>query len=72
MPNILLDEKILPELIMSEATPKNLAASALRILTDKSRRKTFERAFENLRAIIGPKGCLAKSAEIILASLQKY
>src|SRR6202023_4236950 len=50
--NIILDEKVMPELLQREATPKNLADALLAILHDTPERRRQCDAFARLDAIM--------------------
>ena len=66
MPNILLDRKIIPELIMSDATPARIAAEAVALLKSPARQAEMKRAFEKLRQQLGAPGVIRRAAEAIL------
>lgn len=65
MPNILLDEKVIPELVMGDATPEKIAAEALAILGDKARQEGMKRSFGVLRSKLGSPGVIRRVAENI-------
>ncbi|TFH30233.1 MAG: hypothetical protein E4H00_05510 [Myxococcales bacterium] len=53
MPNIILDEPVVPELIQGNATPEALAAELLALLDDSERRaKTVKRLAEVRKALV--------------------
>ena len=66
MPNMLLDERAIPELVMEQAEPKTIAQEALSILTDQPRQSKMKAAFEKLRAKLGQRGVIDKVARQIL------
>lgn len=66
MPNMLLEERVLPELVMEQAEPKTIAQEALSILTDQSRQSKMKAAFEKLRVKLGQPGVIEKVAREIL------
>jgi lipid-A-disaccharide synthase len=66
MPNILLDEKIIPELVMADANPQTVAAAALEILRDPPRQARMKRAFARLKAELGAPGAVRRAADAIV------
>jgi lipid-A-disaccharide synthase len=68
MPNLLLDDKIIPELVMKDASPARIAAEALAILRDPSRQSAMKHAFIQLRQKLGRPGVIRRAAEAILGS----
>jgi lipid-A-disaccharide synthase len=67
MPNLLLDQKIIPELVMSDANPKKIAAEAVAILQDPSRPEKMRHAFAALRQKLGDPGVIHSAAEAIVS-----
>jgi lipid-A-disaccharide synthase len=66
MPNILLDEKVVPELVMGEANPEKIAGEALSILKDGARQEKMKNSFAKLKSQLGSEGVIRKVAEAIL------
>lgn len=66
MPNLLLEEKAIPELVMSEANPEKIAEEALSILQEKTRQDKMRAAFERLKRKLGSPGVTSRCAEAIL------
>ncbi|MBN3033103.1 MAG: lipid-A-disaccharide synthase [Candidatus Saganbacteria bacterium] len=66
MPNILLDEKIIPELVMGDATPRTIAAAALEILRDPDRQAAMKKAFARLKTGLGAPGAVRRAASAIV------
>lgn len=66
MPNLLLEEKVVPELVMEEANPERIAGEALSILKDKSRQEKMKGSFEKLRTKLGSPGVIQRCARAIL------
>ncbi|MFA6548723.1 MAG: lipid-A-disaccharide synthase [Candidatus Margulisiibacteriota bacterium] len=66
MPNMLLEERAIPELVMEQAEPTVIAREALSILTDQSRQSKMKAAFEKLRVKLGQPGVIEKVARAIL------
>lgn len=69
MPNILADEPLFPEFIQDAATPGNIAAAALDLLGDESRRKRIEEGMARVIASLGPAGASRRAAEAIASLL---
>lgn len=67
MPNILLDEKVVPELVMQEAEPQKIAAEALDILRQSSRQEEMKEKFAKLRRMLGQPGVVARIASRLLS-----
>jgi len=67
MPNLLLDEKVVPELIMGDANPENISREALAILKDPARAEQMKENFFQLRSHLGQPGVITRIAEKILS-----
>jgi len=67
MPNLLLEERIVPELVMKDATPKAIAEEALAIINQADRQKSIKEAFERLRGKLGEPGVISRAAKAILS-----
>ncbi|MFH1387158.1 MAG: lipid-A-disaccharide synthase [bacterium] len=67
MPNILLDKKVIPELVMADANPEKIAAEALSILKYPDRSAKMKASFEQLKTLLGAPGVIAKTAKAILS-----
>ena len=65
LPNILLDRKVLPELIQHDANPSRIAQELREILEDSGKDAQL-RAFTELDAILGPSECLERTADLLL------
>lgn len=65
MPNMLLDEKVVPELVMKDANPETVALEALSILSNDSRREKMKASFDKLRIQLGSPGVIAQSAKAV-------
>lgn len=69
MPNILAGQRIVPELAQFDARPARIAAEALALLRDDSRRAAMS---ANLRAVasqLGEPGAIGRVAEVVLQML---
>ena len=69
MPNILLDAPVIPELVMSAATPTKIAQVALDILNDQPRQDEMKHSFDRLRGQLGEPGVIARCAAAIVGHL---
>ena len=69
MPNILLDERIVPELTMEKASPELIASTALALLRDRPEQERMRAAFQRLRRQLGAPGVIARVADAILKAL---
>jgi len=66
MPNMLLDERVIPELVMEQAEPKVIAQEALSIILDKEKQAKMKSSFDKLRSTLGQPGVIEKVAREIL------
>jgi len=66
MPNILLNECVVPELTMSRANPKEISREAIYILRDQGHSRQIQNAFSRLRASLGSPGVIRRCAQAIL------
>ncbi len=69
LPNILVDRMIVPEILAADATPENVAAEALDILTNLERRDRMRQDLLEVRSRLGEPGVSARTAEIALEML---
>ena len=65
MPNILANEEVFPEFIQHAATPGNIAAAALDLLRDETRRDRLKAKLAELVKTLGPPGASARAAQAI-------
>ncbi len=65
MPNMLMEEKVIPELVMQNANPQTIAAEALHILQEEKLQQKMQQQFEALRQKLGQTGVIAKCAKAI-------
>ena len=63
MPNILLNKKAVPELVMKNADPQKIADEALSILKDLARREEMAKDFSALRSLLGKPGVIQRAAK---------
>ena len=66
MPNYILDEKIIPELVMKDANPDTVANEAVSILKDPARQQKMKGAFKRLRDQLGSPGVISRCARSII------
>jgi lipid-A-disaccharide synthase len=66
MPNILLGERIVPELLQHETTGERFAAEALAILEDPERARRIRADLARVRPLLGQDGALDRAAGLIL------
>lgn len=71
MPNLLLEEKIIPELVMKEANPEKIAEESLSILKDNSRQEKMRTSFVKLRSKLGEPGVISRCAKAIVTEIKK-
>ncbi len=67
MPNLVANERIVPELILKDATPKKLAKEALNLLQNKDAREKMKKGFEKVKSLLGQPGVINKVARDILS-----
>lgn len=67
MPNILLDEKVIPELVMQDANPQKIADETIAILKDPARQEKMKRSFITLKEKLGQPGVIARVARAVLS-----
>jgi len=71
MPNILANEKIIPEFVMDNANAENLANEAISILKDKTRAAEIKHGLKQVNALLGNPGVVSKVARGIIDFLLK-
>ncbi|MFC1571705.1 lipid-A-disaccharide synthase [Candidatus Margulisiibacteriota bacterium] len=67
MPNLLLNEKAIPELVMKDANPDKIASEAIAILEHDSRRQQMNASLAKLKTMLGGPGAISRCAEAILS-----
>lgn len=67
MPNILLDEAAIPELVMEQVNPQKIAEESIEIMRDASRRQKMTASFDKLRGKLGSPGVIKRVASAILS-----
>jgi lipid-A-disaccharide synthase len=66
MPNILADEEIYPEFVQNAATSENIAAAALELLQNESRRVQIKKRLAEVVSSLGGPGATVRAATAIL------
>jgi lipid-A-disaccharide synthase len=66
MPNILLNGRVIPEVIQEEVTSERLATIALEILSDPARRSAMSEQLRRAGSILGHSGTIKRVARSIL------
>lgn len=67
MVNILLGRRLVPELLQKEATPENIAGTALSLLKDKQQLASVKEELLGIRGRLGRPGVAVRAAGIILS-----
>ena len=67
MPNILADEEIFPEFVQNAATPENIAAAALELLQNETRRRQIKKHLAEVVSSLGGPGANDRAATAILS-----
>jgi lipid-A-disaccharide synthase len=66
MPNILLGEKVIPELIQRDFSIARLVAETLDILENKTRAQLIRAKLREIPAMLGTEGAIVRAATLIL------
>jgi len=66
MPNILLEQKVIPELVMDQATPETIAQEAVAMINDSARQQNMRASFDALKNKLGSPGVISRCAQSIL------
>ncbi|MFC1637700.1 lipid-A-disaccharide synthase [Candidatus Margulisiibacteriota bacterium] len=66
MPNLLLEEKAIPELVMAEANPQRIAQEAIAILQNHARQEKMRASFARLKTQLGSAGVISRCARAVL------
>jgi lipid-A-disaccharide synthase len=66
MPNILLNERVVPELLQESFTVEALVEEASALLDDPKRVADMRRSLARIPAVLGGKGAIERSARAIL------
>lgn len=71
MPNLILGERVVPELVQGDASPERIAAEARPLLFDRDRAERMRQALGRVRARLGEPGAAARTAEIAVRMLAR-
>jgi lipid-A-disaccharide synthase len=69
LPNILLQRKIVPELVQTEATPENLRRELDQVLNNPAVRCAQIKGFDDLETLLGESDAITKTAELALKTI---
>jgi lipid-A-disaccharide synthase len=69
MPNLILGERAIPELIQRDANPRTIAGQTTRLLSDSNDRRQMLEKLKKLKTSLGKSGCANKIATQILTEL---
>ena len=67
--NIVAEERVVPEFIQFNATPKKIVPEAISLLTDEERRRKIKEDLKRIRERLGKPGATRRAAEAVLAEL---
>ena len=69
IPNLVLGEKKIPELIQYDATPRKIASEAIRILADKRSQESMKNDLREVSRRLGEPGATGRAALEVLKLL---
>ena len=69
LPNILLQRKVVPELVQTEATPENLRRELDRVLESSQIRLAQIEGFDDLETLLGDSDAITKTAQLALETI---
>jgi lipid-A-disaccharide synthase len=69
MVNLIVDKKVVPELVQDDFTPEKVASETLRLLQDPNARTTMRAGLAEVRKRLGPPGAVERAADAIAALL---
>lgn len=70
IPNLVLGEKKIPELLQFDATPSKIAKEAITILTDHKRQETMKKDLQEVSKKLGEVGANERAALEVLKTLE--
>jgi lipid-A-disaccharide synthase len=70
MPNILLDERVVPELLQHDVTPDRLAREALMILESQELAQSMRAKLRLIKPMLGAPGVLLRAAHFLLREVE--
>jgi len=68
--NLVLDRRVVPELLQNDATPERIASTAADILMDRDRIRTMQEGLSGLRERLGESGASDRAASQVWQELQ--
>lgn len=71
LPSIILQKKVVPELIHYDATPETIASELSLLMSETVQRRCQIESFEQIRDLLGPKNGITRTAQIALEMLNK-
>jgi len=69
MPNIILGERVVPELVQSEATPARVAEELLSYLDDSAKRERVVRRLGEIRQVLVREDAAERAAQLAVELL---
>jgi lipid-A-disaccharide synthase len=70
MPNILLDERVVPELLQHDVTPERLASEALMIIERHELAQSMRSKLGLIKPMLGVPGVLSRAASFLLQEVE--
>jgi len=70
LPNIILNRKVVPELVQYDATPKRVALEVLKLLDDSPEREAQLKAFDDIDYLLGGDDAITRTAVLALQMLR--
>lgn len=72
-PNLIINQKIIPEFQQEEVTAHNISSEAIKILSDSEKKANIIQGYEEMRSLLGSQGVCDRTAqEIINLALSKF
>lgn len=65
MPNLIMNKRIVPELIQHQATPQAIAQETIRILSDPAIARSQADGLAEVRNLLGPPGAITRAVSVI-------
>ena len=66
MPNIIMNQLIIPELLQDMCTPKNLVDATKKIINNQVEKETLLEGYQNIRKRLGESGASLRAAKYII------
>ena len=71
MPNLIAEQRVVPELIQGQVTPEHIATEARRLLTDAQAYSVAQEGLREVRHRLGGGGAAARAAALVVEMLKK-